>query len=52
MRGYVPNKKSKDSIDEASDTYDTVGKKIIPNNNGNVGTWGISYPGFIRRILC
>ncbi|MBB1195059.1 X-Pro dipeptidyl-peptidase [Flavobacterium sp. SOK18b] len=48
MRGYVPNKKSKTDIDEASDTYDTIDwlVKNVPNNNGNVGTWGISYPGF------
>jgi len=48
MRGYVPNKKIKKDIDEASDTYDTIDwlVKNVPNNNGNVGTWGISYPGF------
>jgi hypothetical protein len=35
-------------IDETTDTYDTVDwlVKNIPNNNGRVGTWGISYPGF------
>ena len=35
-------------IDESSDTYDTIEwlVKNIPNNNGRVGTWGISYPGF------
>jgi putative CocE/NonD family hydrolase len=33
--------------DEASDTYDAVDwlVKNIPNNNGNVGAFGISYPG-------
>ena len=48
MRAYVPNKKSKNDIDEASDTYDTIDwlLKNVENNNGNVGTWGISYPGF------
>jgi putative CocE/NonD family hydrolase len=48
MRAYVPNKKSKNDIDEASDTYDTIDwlVKNVENNNGNVGTWGISYPGF------
>ena len=37
----------KDS-DESTDTYDTVDwlVKNIPNNNGKVGIWGISYPGF------
>jgi putative CocE/NonD family hydrolase len=35
-------------IDESSDTYDTIDwlVKNIPNNNGRVGQWGISYPGF------
>ncbi len=35
-------------IDEASDTYDAIDwmVKNIPNNNGNAGVYGISYPGF------
>jgi len=47
MRAYIANKKGKD-IDEASDTYDTIDWLVqnVPNNNGKVGTWGISYPGF------
>ncbi|WP_339659956.1 CocE/NonD family hydrolase [Croceibacter atlanticus] len=47
MRAYIPNKK-KGQVDEASDTYDTIDwlVKNVDNNNGNVGTWGISYPGF------
>ena len=34
--------------DESTDTYDTIEwlLKNIPNNNGRVGTYGISYPGF------
>lgn len=34
--------------DESTDTYDTIDWLIkhIPNNNGRVGIWGISYPGF------
>jgi putative CocE/NonD family hydrolase len=34
--------------DESSDTYDTVDwlVKNIPHNNGRVGQWGGSYPGF------
>jgi len=34
--------------DESSDTYDTIEwlLKNIPANNGRVGQWGISYPGF------
>ncbi len=48
MRAYIPNKKSNTDIDESSDTYDTIDwlVKNVENNNGNVGTWGISYPGF------
>lgn len=47
MRAFIPNKKKK-QIDEASDTYDTIDwlVKNASNNNGNVGVWGISYPGF------
>jgi uncharacterized protein len=37
-----------DGVDESTDTYDTIDwlVKHAPNNNGNVGIWGISYPGF------
>ncbi|MEM6298856.1 MAG: CocE/NonD family hydrolase [Bacteroidota bacterium] len=43
-----PNVKGKKGIDESSDTYDTIEwlLKNIKNNNGKVGQWGISYPGF------
>ncbi len=35
-------------IDESTDTFDTVEWLIknLPNNNGRVGIYGISYPGF------
>lgn len=35
-------------VDEATDTYDTIDwlVKNLPGNNGRVGLWGISYPGF------
>jgi putative CocE/NonD family hydrolase len=34
--------------DESTDTWDTIEwlVKNIPGNNGRVGIWGISYPGF------
>jgi putative CocE/NonD family hydrolase len=34
--------------DETSDAYDTIDwlVKNVPYNNGRVGTWGVSYPGF------
>ena len=45
---YIANKKNKQDVDESSDTYDTVDwlLKNIKNNNGRVGLYGISYPGF------
>jgi len=47
-RPYIPNKKSKNDVDESSDTYDTIDwlLKNIKGNNGKVGIYGISYPGF------
>lgn len=46
VRPILP--KGKKGTDEATDTYDTVEwlVKNVPNNNGKVGMWGISYPGF------
>ncbi|MDC6365793.1 CocE/NonD family hydrolase [Muricauda sp. AC10] len=48
MRAYIPNKTSNDQVDESSDTYDTIEWLVnnVENNNGKVGVWGISYPGF------
>lgn len=48
MRPHIDNKKSKHDVDDSSDFYDTIEwlLKNVPNNNGNVGIWGISYPGF------
>ena len=48
MRPHIDDKKSPQDVDEASDTYDTIEflLKTVPNNNGKVGIWGISYPGF------
>ncbi|CAN5402460.1 CocE/NonD family hydrolase [soil metagenome] len=38
----------KSKIDESTDTYDTIDwlVKNVENNNGKVGIYGISYPGF------
>jgi len=38
--------------DESTDSYDTIDWLVnnIPNNNGKVGTWGISYPGFFSAF--
>ncbi|HTW31008.1 MAG TPA: CocE/NonD family hydrolase [Candidatus Sulfotelmatobacter sp.] len=48
MRPHIDDKKSKKDVDDASDLYDTIDwlLKNVPNNNGNAGIWGISYPGF------
>ena len=50
MRPNIPGNdpKNKTAIDEASDTWDTIDwlVKNIKGNNGRVGQWGISYPGF------
>jgi len=38
--------------DETTDTYDTVDWLIknVPNNNGRVGVFGVSYPGFLATM--
>src|SRR5207245_10211067 len=38
--------------DESSDTYDTIDwlVKNVPNNNGKVGVFGISYPGWLTAV--
>jgi putative CocE/NonD family hydrolase len=48
MRPHNPHKTVPTDIDESSDTYDTIDwhLKHVSNNNGRVGMWGISYPGF------
>lgn len=48
MTPAIDNKKGTTDVDESSDTYDTVDwlLKNIDNNNGKVGIYGISYPGF------
>ncbi|HTS78438.1 MAG TPA: CocE/NonD family hydrolase [Bryobacteraceae bacterium] len=47
LRPHNPAKKGRD-IDESSDTWDTVDwlVKNVRGNNGKVGMWGISQPGF------
>jgi uncharacterized protein len=52
MRPQNDNKSKPSDIDESSDTYDTIDwlVKNIPNNNGRVGMWGISYPGFYTAV--
>ena len=44
---YLDHKGPKD-VDETTDVHDTIDWLLtnVPNNNGKVGIWGISYPGF------
>ncbi|MFC1726462.1 CocE/NonD family hydrolase [candidate division KSB1 bacterium] len=48
MKPHKTVKNSNKDTDESSDTYDTIEwiLKNVPNNNGRVGQWGISYPGW------
>jgi uncharacterized protein len=56
MTPHIANKKTNTDIDEASDTYDTIEwlLKNIAHNNGRVGQYGTSYPGFytVAGALC
>ena len=40
------------ATDEATDTYDTIAWLLtrVAGNNGRVGLWGISYPGFYATL--
>jgi putative CocE/NonD family hydrolase len=51
VRPFNPNKGPKDA-DESSDAWDTIDwlVKNAPNNNGKVGMFGISYPGFYTSM--
>jgi len=51
VRPFNKDKKGNE-IDEASDTYDAIDwlVKNLPDNNGNVGVFGISYPGFYSTM--
>ncbi len=51
MTPQVDHKTKKD-VDESTDTYDTVDwlVKNVQNNNGKVGQYGTSYPGFYTAV--
>ncbi len=51
VRPYNPAKGPKDT-DESSDAWDTIDwlVKHVRWNNGRVGVWGISYPGFYAAM--
>jgi hypothetical protein len=40
------------AVDESTDTYDTIAWLLqhVAGNNGRVGQWGISYPGFYTAV--
>ncbi|MEP7318657.1 MAG: CocE/NonD family hydrolase, partial [Panacibacter sp.] len=53
--GFIMNRPILDKpgmVDESTDTYDAVEWLIhnVPNNNGNVGQLGISYPGWTTLV--
>jgi len=52
MMRFSRDKKDPKSVDEASDTYDTIDwlLKNISNNNGKVGMYGVSYDGWTTII--
>jgi len=52
VRPFKPYKVTKKDFDESSDTYDSVDwlVKNVADNNGNVGVFGISYPGFYATM--
>jgi uncharacterized protein len=43
------DRRDTNSIDESTDAYDSIDwmVKNIPGNNGRVGMWGVSYPGWL-----
>ena len=46
------DKRDPKSIDESTDTYDTIEYllKNVPKNNGRVGICGVSYPGWLAAV--
>ena len=52
VRPHDPDKDSPDEIDESSDTWDTIDWLVdnVPHNNGRVGIFGVSYPGFYSTM--
>ena len=48
MTPHIDHPLSKNDVDESTDAHDTIDwlLKHVPDNNGRVGIWGISYLGF------
>ena len=54
MTPHKDSKKGRADVDESSDTYDTTDwlVKNVAHNNGRVGIYGTSYPGFYTTASC
>ena len=52
MNRPIVDHKTKNDVDETTDTNDTISwlLKNVLNNNGRVGVYGISYPGFLAMM--
>ena len=52
VRPFIADKKTNKDVDEASDSYDAIDwlVKNAEHNNGEVGVFGISYPGFYATM--
>ena len=52
MRPQNAYQKGGKAVDDATDAYDTIDwlVKNIANNNGKVGQWGVSYPGYYTSV--
>ncbi len=54
MKIHAPltHQTEKGSVDESTDTYDTIEwlLKNVPNNSGKAGIYGISYPGWLALV--
>jgi len=52
MNRPLRDKRDPKSVDESTDTYDTIDYLIknVPNNNGRVGIYGVSYPGWLSAV--
>ena len=52
MNRPLRDKRDPKSIDESTDTYDTIDYLIknVPKNNGRVGIYGVSYDGWLSAV--
>ncbi len=47
-----PQRADDQGTDDTTDTYDTIAWLVenVANNNGKVGMWGVSYPGYYAAV--